>query len=141
MTAGRPRIVKTPEDLQNKVDEYFKLIDESGKPPTASGLARFCGFLSRQSIYDYAELSEEFSYTVKEALLRIEEFAESRLYSQSPTGAIFWLKNKGWKDRSEIEHSGDPEKPVTVAVALLPCTASVDEWDLMTGIDPDDEKH
>ena len=31
---------------------------------------------------------------------------EKRLAGQSPTGAIFALKNMGWKDKSEVEQSG-----------------------------------
>ena len=65
----------------------------------------FLGFCDRRSFYDY-EQNEGFSYTVKKARLRIEAEYENALHYQSPTGAIFALKNFGWKDKQDIEHSG-----------------------------------
>ena len=32
-----------------------------------------------------------------------EQFAEEQLYGSRPVGAIFALKNRGWKDKSEID--------------------------------------
>ena len=45
---------------------------------------------------------KEFSYTIKRARLLIEILYEEQLQKGSPTGAIFALKNFGWKDRQEI---------------------------------------
>jgi hypothetical protein len=67
------------------------------------------GFESRQSFYDY-EKEGEFSYTIKKARLRIEERYEQRLHGNSPAGAIFALKNFGWTDRQEIDHTTKGEK-------------------------------
>jgi hypothetical protein len=36
----------------------------------------------------------------------IESGYEQRLFESSPTGAIFALKNFGWEDRRQNEHSG-----------------------------------
>ena len=45
--------------------------------------------------------------TIKKAILRIEDYAEKQLLSGegSATGAIFWLKNHGWKDKTEVDHN------------------------------------
>lgn len=123
MKNGRPLKFKTAEELQEKIDQYFKeeckvvaitdkdgnaLTDKRGKPvvevnpPTVSGLARYLGFLDRQSMYDYKK-RDDFSCTIKDATLRIEAFAEKQLFVGNSTGAIFWLKNKGWKDKTEQE--------------------------------------
>lgn len=96
---------ETAVDMQNKIDSYFaqELI------PTISGLAYYLGFESRQSFYDYEE-KEEFTYTIRKTRLFMESRYEERLQGNSPTGAIFWLKNAGWTDKQEIdqktEHSG-----------------------------------
>jgi len=114
---GRPPFYSNVEDLQSAIDSYFEKhtgieYDDNGdliavNPPTVSGLALFLGFSDRQSIYDYKG-KEAFSCTIKKAITKIEEFAESQLFNaKTPTGAIFWLKNHGWSDKHEVEHSGE----------------------------------
>lgn len=126
MAGGRPRIYDKEEELSKVVDDYFvhiqgqkeTSVDEKGnmnekwirqsEPATVTGLALFLGFESRQSVYDY-EKEGQFSYIIKNARLRVECEYEKRLStSQSPTGAIFALKNMGWKDKFEqdVNHSG-----------------------------------
>lgn len=129
---GRPLKFQTKEELQKLIDEYFKnncktipvkdeqgnvVVDKKGRPvfdinpPTVSGLARYLGFESRQSMYDYKE-RDEFSYTIKETTLRIEEFAEKQLFVGNSVGAIFWLKNKGWRDKTEVDQNIRIPKPL-----------------------------
>ena len=103
MAAGRPMIYDTVDKLQDAITEYFKTKEEQEKMPTKTGLAYELGFESRQSIYDYANRGDEFSYTIKRALLYMESIVEERLYGPNSTGAIFWLKNVGWKDKQEVE--------------------------------------
>lgn len=112
---GRPALFRTPAEMQAKIDEYFatrkpsflmidgeKFLDANGNPvveenpPTVVGLALFLGFESRQSLYAYAK-KPDFSYTIKTAVSRMEEYAERNLFEKAkPTGSIFWLKNHGW---------------------------------------------
>ncbi len=119
---GRPLKFKTVKELKDKIAAYFEsckdtpilaedghvLTDKFGNPifaqnpPTVAGLAKALGFEDRQSVYDYKG-RKEFSCTIKEALLRIEEYAEQHLYIGKATGAIFWLKNHGWKDKTITE--------------------------------------
>lgn len=136
--AGRPPAFDTPELLQEKIDEYFRegvtvkkvVIGKAPnnytidvEVPTISGLAYYIGFESRQSFYDY-EQKPEFTYTIKKVRLFIEQHYEEMLQTGNTTGAIFALKNFGWKDKQEIdqktEHSGgitiswqEPELPNT----------------------------
>lgn len=142
MDLGRPRLFKTDEDLKKKVEEYFDYIqgekewetgsDDNGdpsdkevwkrrpEPPTITGLALFLGFESRQSIHDY-EKNGDFSYTVKRARLGVEHYYEKYLTSgESPTGAIFALKNFGWTDRTELDHTTKGDKIESVTVFKLP---------------------
>jgi hypothetical protein len=114
MSAGRPPIFKTPDELQEAIDWYFfdAHYDSCGFPrtflkyhPTVAGLALALGFSCRQSITDYSE-KDEFSSTIKKAKLRIEQYLEEALHGNSVTGIIFNLKNNfGWKDKTEHEHT------------------------------------
>lgn len=123
---GRPAYFNSAESLQEKIDEYFlyiqgefelvDYIDPIGTPAKAkvysrypepaaiTALALFLGFESRQSIYDY-ERDGTFSYTIKRAKLRTEAEYEKGLNSKFSTGAIFALKNFGWSDKQELDHS------------------------------------
>ena len=102
--AGRPLKFKTVEELEAAVDLYFEKQKEFVLPPTVSGLALALGFEDRRSIYDYKD-RPEFSHTIKRAILRIEEYAETALLNGegSATGAIFWMKNHGWIDKQTVD--------------------------------------
>lgn len=109
MAGGRPPKFKTVEELEDMVREYFQSLeqkDDEGRiyylPATITGLALVLGFCSRQSLYDYEKI-EEFSYIIKESRLMVENGYEKSLFSKHSTGAIFALKNMGWKDKSEVE--------------------------------------
>lgn len=103
--AGRPPIWENAQEFDAAIEKYFT--DE--KLPTWTGLAIHLGFESRQSLQDYKE-KEEFSYSIKKALLRIENQYEKALLKGNPGGPIFALKNFNWKDKQEVdqktEHSG-----------------------------------
>jgi hypothetical protein len=104
MPGGRPMTFKTVEELQTKIDEYF---DENPKKPTICGLALELGFLGRQSIYDYINRDDEFSYTIEKAVSRIEQKHEEGLYNPANSGHIFWLKNRNWTDKQDINLGGE----------------------------------
>jgi len=102
MPGGRPRIFTNEAALSGAIDDYF---NRNKRKLTICGLALHLDFESRQSFYDY-EKDGEFSYTIKKARLRIENYYEGKLTSRNATGAIFALKNFGWKDKTETEISG-----------------------------------
>ena len=116
---GRKPKISDVETMQAKIDDYFAYCPDkvtlscfdknSGewvtydkKTPTICGLALYLGFLSRKAFYDY-EQKPEFSDTIKKARLKIENEYEKQLYNDKCTGAIFALKNLGWKDKTETE--------------------------------------
>ena len=114
---GRPPLYETPEELQIKIDEYFKsgcTIDEvwvkgsdiplQVKRPTITGLVLYAGFCNRQSFYD-TEKRKGFSYTIKRARDRIAQHYEELLQKGLGAGAIFALKNFGWIDTPLIDQS------------------------------------
>lgn len=95
---ARPAVWDDPEAFANSVDDYFNNTEINH---TWTGLAIHLGFESRQSLEDYKS-KEGFSYPIKKALLRIERKYEEAMMKQ-PAGAIFALKNFGWKDKQEID--------------------------------------
>jgi hypothetical protein len=138
--AGRPPIFTSAEEMQEKIDAYFKecegkiMTDEEGKPLlnkygqpiiygakplTITGLALAIGFNSRQSLLNY-EGQEEFLDTIKRAKAKVEEYAESRLFDKDGSnGAKFSLSNnfKGWAEKQQIE--ADVKNDISINVELV----------------------
>lgn len=113
---GRPPKFENIEDLENKIIEYFNTCipntDENGEPtpcdtPSVTGLALFLGFSNKSSLYDYRD-KKVFSNSIKRALTCIEHHYEQGLNYKGSAGAIFALKNFGWKDRSEVTIDNTP---------------------------------
>lgn len=119
MTAGRPPKWASPQELQKLVDAYFAEMETPKvmgdmiyfEPVTITGLALALD-TSRETLCNYEE-KDEFFDTVKRAKLRCENYAEKQLYlGKSATGAIFSLKNFGWKDTQDHNHGGQKDNPV-----------------------------
>lgn len=139
---GRPPHYKTPEEMQAAFDEYFiyiegekKIVKQTVKddvlgeyqedleewvrypePATITGLTLYIGFSGLASYNDYMKKSDEFSNIIKRAKARVALAYEHRLHGTAPTGAIFALKNMGWKDKTDHEMTGangSPLHPVT----------------------------
>jgi len=125
---GRTPIFKTPQEMQDRIDDYFKngmkkktIIVGKGEDkqvveipvPTITGLCIHLGFCSRDSFYEYGT-KPEFAYTIKRARLFIEKEYEEMLQGHNVAGAIFALKNMGWSDKQEISQTiaGDPNNPI-----------------------------
>lgn len=126
---GQKPFYETPDEMQEKIEEYFEYIkgefhfetretenfeeikvvvwDRHPEPALITGLTLFLGFCDRQSLYDYQNNKPEFTAIVKRARLRVEMAYEFRLAEDKPVGAIFALKNMGWKDKQETEITGN----------------------------------
>jgi len=105
---ARPPKYATAEELDAKITEYFSDPKKNSykETPTITDLVLFLGFADRHSFYAY-EAKAEFSNTIKKARNMIEREYETRLSGANCTGSIFALKNFGWVDKQEHEHSGD----------------------------------
>ncbi len=143
---GRPLKYKTPQQLQEKIDEYFdscwidkvtEITDKEGnitstnvryqnRPYTIMGLALALD-LSRQGLCEYAKKGE-FSDIIKKAKGKVEMNVEEMLFTgKQAAGPIFWLKNHaGYRDKQEIEHGGDPDKPFCINVVFTNAKAKKD---------------
>ncbi len=125
---GRPLKFSSAMELQVKIDAYFESlkepthVDKDGvkiyEPATITGLALALD-TSRQTLMNYEERADFFD-TIKKAKTRVEHFAEKKLFSPHCTGAIFALKNFGWKDTSEVKQMGDPQVIVTKNYTTAP---------------------
>ena len=102
---ARPRKYKSPEEFDAAVDAFVSECKETDEPITWTGVALALGFTSRGAIDEYLHY-DGFSHSVKRAKLFVENYYERRLSSNAPTGGIFGLKNMGWSDKQELEHSG-----------------------------------
>jgi hypothetical protein len=100
---GSKPMYSDPEEMKKLMLEYFQKCYKRGKcSATISGLAFYLGFQSRDTFYEY-EKKEAFTDIIKQARLFIENCYENQLFTDRPTGAIFALKNMGWKDKTETE--------------------------------------
>lgn len=142
---GRPPIYDkdSPDDVKRVFDlceEYFEYIkgeykeDEfeyepdkfeirkeyirNAEPPTVTGLTLFLGFEAKSTLYEYAK-KLEFSNPIKRALLKIEQYHEiATSMGDKCTGNIFILKNFGWKDTIDTNHSGEIKNTGTPAIVF-----------------------
>lgn len=106
---GRPPVYEDPELMAQRIADYIQWEDDNkGKDAkgvgkglyTLSGCALFLGFSSRQSMWDYEQRSEQFSYVIERFKLFMTHWNEQKLYwGGTFSGAQFWLKNYGgYKD-------------------------------------------
>jgi len=114
---GRPLKFKTPEEIQQKADKYFKDCGEKEKPITITGLALALE-TSRETLINY-EKKDEFFDVIKKVKLVCENYAEDRMFqARNPAGPIFALKNYGWRDRQETDITTGG-KPIFLPGTLL----------------------
>jgi hypothetical protein len=112
---GRPKKFKSVAELEKKIAAYFAECDARDRPYTVTGLALALD-TTRKTLCDF-ENYPEFSNAIKRAKTRVEMFAEERLFSSNCTGAIFALKNFGWRDKPVED---DDEDAVSVPVSITP---------------------
>src|SRR6185437_86813 len=103
-----------------KAERYFAEQREAEKPITVTGLCMALGTI-RHTLDDYQsgkydDKDPDFSMVIKKAKLVCENYAETMLYSKSPVGAIFALKNFGWTDKVQNEHTGPDGGPIQFTV-------------------------
>jgi len=119
---GRRATYSNPDDMQAVIYQYFEGCKSNGGDrdkeswkeseitndihPSILGLCLALG-IGRNTLIDYGE-KEEFSNTVEQAKLEIESYNVQRLYDSQVAGVKFVLINGfNWKDKQEVEHTGD----------------------------------
>lgn len=101
MAGGRPPKWESPEQVQVLIDKYFDSTPE--EEWTITGLALALDTY-RSVLVDYQE-KDEFSYTIKKAKEKVQNAYEKDLRRKGRSGDIFALKNFGWSDKQEIDHT------------------------------------
>ena len=133
MAGGRLPRYKTKEEIEEKIEAYFRscegeaLLDENGnavtdkggrpilihqRPPTVTGLALALGFTSRQALLNY-QAKPEFVDTITRAKSMVEAYTEERLFDRDGSnGAQFSLRNnfRGWNERQPSELDIEEQK-------------------------------
>jgi len=141
MAKQKQQLKYTPDELKEKIEAYFEdckgrvLTDTDGDvmynkygqpividrhPPTVTGLARTLGFRTRMSLYDY-KARPATKAIVEDALMRIQEYAEGRLYDKDGVaGAKFVLQNcyDGWNVAAL--QKAEANAPVVNIIADIP---------------------
>lgn len=116
--------LKKDENGNNYLVEISHNIKTEQIPYTVTGLALALD-TNRQTLINYEsgeyhtkeidkETRQGFIDAIKRAKVKIENYNEVMLYTPSPTGTIFNLKNNfGWKDKTEqdITSGGDKLSP------------------------------
>ncbi len=98
---GRPRKIETFNDFEALVIGYFNEQKDLKKPKyTITGLSCYVG-LTKTDFNAQADRGRDFSDLIKKAKEIIENCYENQLYTTGCAGAIFALKNMGWKDSQE----------------------------------------
>lgn len=109
MPGGRPPKWTDPKVIEKIGMAFFEQRRKEKRPLTITGLALALD-TTRDVLMDYQE-KDEFSNTIKRLKAFCEEYAEENaLIGTNQAGSIFALKNYGWKDRQEIDHSNKGEK-------------------------------
>ena len=108
---GRPKAYTEVEIMQKKIDKYFEECYKNNEPYTITGLCIALD-ICRDTLSEYMK-KDEFSDTIKKAKLKVENYLEKHLITDSSTtGIIFNLKNNfGWSDKQQVEHSGNINNP------------------------------
>lgn len=128
--SGRPPKYSTPEEMEKAIDDYFAKVHEQAEKdlcgrkvlncPSLSELAIELGFADRFSLYDYEE-RDQFCHTIKQIRAKMCSFYEK--YGATglipPAFVIFMLKNYGYSDKQEIEHTGKDGGAIATTINII----------------------
>lgn len=109
MGAGRPR--RYSDEEVKEIKDALSLYIENTEIPIVAEFA-YLHDVHRSTLYDY----EEFSSLLKKCIDKKEAQLERQGLANNinATMAIFSLKQLGWRDKQEIEHSGDLDIKVDI---------------------------
>lgn len=117
--SGKPKLFESPEALQKEIDRYFDDSIADNTPVTIEGLCVFLN-ITRQTLLNYEKEGgyNEYFDVIKMAKQKITANMITRgLMNEINTPlTIFLLKNQGYSDKQEIEHSGEVNSNIQVNV-------------------------
>lgn len=112
---GRPLKFETVEELDIQIEAYFAKTPEDEW--TWTGLALDLK-TDKETLTGY-KYREEFTDSIKNALLKVENGYEKDLKKHGRTGTIFALKNFEWKDKQETDVTTGGQ-PMNVSFLSIP---------------------
>lgn len=115
----KPFTIKTVDELEEKIDVYFKDAVKRKVPPTMAGLANTLG-VDRRTLLNYRGRGDEFRTAIAKAKGRIEQAWEEGLFiAKNSSGVQFNLKNNfGWRDKTEQEITGAGGEPLINRIVI-----------------------
>jgi hypothetical protein len=128
---GRFHYETTPAKDAKKGDPPIeeKIWDRPPEPPLITALALHIGFTSLQEMERYSRKGK-LAKLLWQAKLRVEKEYERKLHMQAPTGAIFALKNLGWKDRADTPQVMEMPKSIRVEMVMAGPKLAASEKDV-----------
>jgi hypothetical protein len=108
--SGPDAFIEDPEKFKAELVNYFDHVIEKDLPMTISGMVLFMGFSSRQSFYDYKKKPKMKDICEKAHEIIVNHYEQKINTDQYPTGAIFALKNLGWKAEEESSQNITTQK-------------------------------
>ena len=119
MTEKKRRRGRPPEYSEKQIAELVKKFEQYIEENDLPIIAEFAYMnnIDRTLLYD----RPEFATLVKKAVAKKESRLERGLLTgeYNAPGAIFSLKQLGWRDKHEIEHSGGVKQTVTHDLSTL----------------------
>lgn len=120
---GRPAKFKSPSQVRNKLNKYFKDCYENGEPPLVTGMALALG-TNRETLLKYEdgespsdftdEEKQDFSDTIKAGKAICENYSERQLFIGKNTGGVIFslANNFKWKNTIRNELADPDGKPL-----------------------------
>ena len=102
-TTGAPRTVWTAE----KIKETIKKMEEYTEEADIPILAEFAyqNNILRSQLYEYPEFADAIKRMLDKKEAQLEKLGAFNVINS--TMAVFSLKQLGWTDKHEVEHSGE----------------------------------
>lgn len=103
---GRPLKYQNAQELENEINQYFKMCQHERQIPGICGLANYLG-ISRNTLLRYENDSdkEDYNEIIERARTTIESVNEQILYSKNNSGAIFIMKNNFGYNAEQKTHN------------------------------------
>lgn len=103
---GRPLKYQNAQELENEINQYFKMCQHERLIPGICGLANYLG-ISRNTLLRYEKDSdkEDYNEIIERARTTIESVNEQILYSKNNSGAIFIMKNNFGYNAEQKTHN------------------------------------
>jgi len=116
---GRPRKLTSAIKAKKLINKYFQDCKINDEPITYCGYALALGFSKRDTVAEYIARNDDLSGPIAAGAMRVQKYYESLLSKAGCNGAIFALKNYGWRDKQEhdVTTQGQPINRLEIQVA------------------------